>query len=46
MIRRGDAQCAAVHRNLKLQAPQPLGDLIMTGPTGTNVNDLLFLLVA
>jgi hydroxypyruvate reductase len=25
---------------------QPLGDLIMTGPTGTNVNDLLFLLVA
>ena len=25
---------------------QPLGDLIMTGPTETNVNDLLFLLVA
>ncbi len=25
---------------------QPLGDLITTGPTGTNVNDLLFLLVA
>jgi glycerate 2-kinase len=24
---------------------QPLGDLIMTGPTNTNVNDLLFLLV-
>jgi hydroxypyruvate reductase len=22
-----------------------LGDLIMTGPTGTNVNDLLFILV-
>ncbi len=25
---------------------QPLGDLIVTGPTGTNVNDLLFVLVA
>ncbi|HSD85183.1 MAG TPA: glycerate kinase [Anaerolineae bacterium] len=25
---------------------QPLGDLIMTGPTGTNVNDLLFILVS
>jgi len=25
---------------------QPLGDLIVTGPTGTNVNDLLFILVA
>ena len=25
---------------------QPLGDLIITGPTGTNVNDLLFILVA
>jgi glycerate 2-kinase len=25
---------------------QPLGDLIMTGPTGTNVNDVLFILVA
>jgi hydroxypyruvate reductase len=25
---------------------QPLGDLIITGPTGTNVNDLLILLVA
>jgi glycerate 2-kinase len=25
---------------------QPLGDLIFTGPTGTNVNDLLFILVA
>ena len=25
---------------------QPLGDLIRTGPTGTNVNDLLFILVA
>jgi hydroxypyruvate reductase len=24
---------------------QPLGDLIVTGPTGTNVNDLLFILV-
>lgn len=24
---------------------QPLGDLIITGPTGTNVNDLLFILV-
>jgi hydroxypyruvate reductase len=24
---------------------QPLGDLIVTGPTGTNVNDLLFVLV-
>jgi hydroxypyruvate reductase len=24
---------------------QPLGDLIITGPTGTNVNDLLFVLV-
>ena len=25
---------------------RPLGDLIVTGPTGTNVNDLLFVLVA
>jgi glycerate 2-kinase len=25
---------------------QPLGDLIITGPTGTNVNDLLFILVS
>lgn len=25
---------------------QPLNDLIITGPTGTNVNDLLFLLIA
>ena len=25
---------------------QPLGDLIMTGPTGMNVNDVLFILVA
>ncbi|CAG0931417.1 glycerate 2-kinase [Thermoflexales bacterium] len=25
---------------------QPLGDLIITGPTGTNVNDVLFVLVA
>jgi hydroxypyruvate reductase len=25
---------------------QPLGDLIITGPTGTNVNDLLFILAA
>jgi glycerate 2-kinase len=25
---------------------QPLGDLIVTGPTGTNVNDVLFVLVA
>ncbi|MBI5565690.1 MAG: DUF4147 domain-containing protein, partial [Chloroflexi bacterium] len=25
---------------------QPLGDLIFTGPTGTNVNDLVFILVA
>ena len=24
---------------------QPLGDLIITGPTGTNVNDLLFIIV-
>ncbi len=24
---------------------QPLGDLIITGPTGTNVNDLLFILI-
>jgi hydroxypyruvate reductase len=24
----------------------PLGDLVITGPTGTNVNDLLFILVA
>jgi hydroxypyruvate reductase len=24
---------------------EPLGDLIRTGPTGTNVNDLLFILV-
>jgi hydroxypyruvate reductase len=24
---------------------QPLGDLILTGPTGTNVNDLLFIIV-
>jgi hydroxypyruvate reductase len=23
---------------------QPLGDLIQTGPSGTNVNDLMFLL--
>ena len=25
---------------------EKLGDLIVTGPTGTNVNDLLFILIA
>lgn len=40
-----DAQ-ASLANNDAYHFFQPLGDLIITGPTGTNVNDLLFVLVA
>jgi len=37
---------AALEANDSYHFFEPLGDLIRTGPTGTNVNDLLFILVA
>ena len=36
---------AALEANDSYHFFEPLGDLIRTGPTGTNVNDLLFILV-
>ena len=36
---------AALESNDSYHFFEPLGDLILTGPTGTNVNDLLFVLV-
>jgi hydroxypyruvate reductase len=36
---------AALHVNDSYRFFDALGDLIRTGPTGTNVNDLLFILV-
>jgi hydroxypyruvate reductase len=36
---------AALAANDSYHFFEPLGDLIRTGPTGTNVNDLLFILV-
>lgn len=37
---------AALEANDSYHFFEPLGDLIRTGPTGTNVNDLLFILIA
>jgi hydroxypyruvate reductase len=37
---------AALESNDSYHFFEPLGDLIRTGPTGTNVNDQLFILIA